>query len=107
MCPARRRPHSVVPGTVTVAGAAQDHHDRPPHASTLAALKVHQGRLGSVGGAASAVCAGPAVTGLVGLDARAVPVGELRGRAALRHPLALAASLQTKKVTQLYSMGKI
>lgn len=80
-----------------MAGAGQDHHDRPPGGFTIGALEVHQGRLGSVGGAASAVCAGAAVTWCVGLDARAVLVGEVRGRGALHHPLALAASLQEKK----------
>lgn len=92
---------------MTVAGTGQDHHDRPPGAFTVGALEVHQGRLGSVGGAAPAVCAGPAVTWFVGLDARAVLVGELHGRAALHHPLALAASLQMKKVTLFYSMVEI
>lgn len=81
-----------------MAGAGQDHHDRPPGAFTAVALEVHQGRLGSVGGAAPAVSAGAAVTRCEGLDARAVLVGEVHGRAAPHHPLALAASLQGKKV---------
>lgn len=81
-----------------MAGTGQDHHDWPPGAFTVGTLEVHQGRLGSVGGAASAVCAGPAVTWCVGLDAGAVFVGEVRGLAAPHHPLALAASLQVKKV---------
>lgn len=90
-----------------MAGTGQDHHDRPSGTFTVGALEVHQGRLGSVRGAASAVCAGPAVTWFVGLDARAVLVGELHGCAALHHPLALAASLQMKKVMLFYSMFKI
>lgn len=81
-----------------MAGAGQDHHDRPPGRFTVGALEVHQGRLGSVRGAASAVYAGAAVTCCVGLDARAVFIGEVHGRAAAHHPLALAASLQVKKV---------
>lgn len=97
MSQVRGRPHSVVSGAVSVAGAGQDHHDRPPGAFTVGALEVHQGRLGPVGGAATAVCAGPAVTWRVGLDAGAVLVGEVRGRAAPHHPLALAASLQVKQ----------
>lgn len=98
MSQVRRRPHGVVSGAVTVAGAGQDHHDRPPGGFTVGALEIHQGCLGSVGGAASAVCAGPTVTWCVGLDARAALVGEVRGRAAPHHPLALTASLQVKKV---------
>lgn len=108
MSEVRRRPHSVVPGAVTVAGTGQDHHDRPPGGFTVDALEVHQGRLGSVGGAASAVCAGPAVTWCVGLDARAVLVGEVCGRPAPHQPLALAASLQVKKVgNSFFLMMKI
>lgn len=85
-----------------MAGAGQDRHDRLPGGFTVGALEVHQGCLGSVGSAATAVSAGPAVTWFVGLDARAVLVGEVHGRAAPHHPLALAASLQMKKVMMFF-----
>lgn len=80
-----------------MAGAGQDHHDRPPGGFAVSTLEVQHGRLGPVGGAAAAVSAGAAVARFVGLDAGAVPVGELDGCFAACHPLALTASLQGRE----------
>lgn len=80
-----------------MAGAGHYHHYRPPGGFTVSALEVHQGRLGSVGGTATAVCAGPTVAWFVGLDARAVLIGEVDSRVTPHHPLALTASLQVEK----------
>lgn len=60
-----------------MAGTGQDHHNRPPSGFTAGTLEVHQSSLGSVGGAAAAVCAGAAVARLVGLDTGAVFIGEV------------------------------
>lgn len=93
--------------------AGQDHHHRPLGGFAVGTLEVHQGGLGSVGGAAAAVCAGAAVARLVGTDAGAVLIGEVDGGVAPHHPLALTASLwgekesfivlmHTKKVTLIF-----
>lgn len=80
-----------------MAGTGQDHHDRPPGGFTVGTLEVHQGRLGSVRGTASAVCAGSTVAWFVGLDAGAVLIGEVDSCVTPHHPLALAASLWGQK----------
>lgn len=78
---------------MAVAGTGQDHHDRSPAGFTVGTLELHQGGLGSVGGAAAGVCAGATVARLVGLDAGAVLIGEVDGFVAPHHPLTLTASL--------------
>lgn len=92
----RRLPHCIVPWAVSVADAGQDHHDRPLAGFTAGARELHQGGLGSVWGAATAVCAGAAVARFVGLDAGAVLVGEVDGCIAPYHSLAFTASLGTQ-----------
>ena len=82
---------------MAVAHAGKDRHDWPPGDFTIRTLEIHQSSLGSVGGAAAAVCAGATVARLVGLDAGAVLIGEVDGLVAPHHPLALAASLQGEK----------
>lgn len=94
----RRFPHSVVSGAVTVARTGQDQHDRPLGGFTVGTLELHQSCLGSVGGAASAVCAGATVAWFVGLDTGAVLMGEVGRCVAPDHPLALAASLKGDNV---------
>lgn len=80
-----------------MAGTSEDHHDRPPGDFTVGALEIHQGRLGSVGGTASAICAGSTVAWFVGLDAGAVLTGEVDSCVTPHHPLALTASLWQQK----------
>lgn len=55
-----------------VADTGKDHHDRLAARFTIGTLELHQSALGSVGGAAAAVCAGTTVAGPVGQDAGAV-----------------------------------
>lgn len=83
-----------------MAGAGQDHHDGPPGGFAVGALELHHGRLGSVWCAASSVCAGAAVARFIGLGAGAVLVGEVDGCLAPHHPLALAASLQGRRMAK-------
>lgn len=80
-----------------MAGTGQDHHDRSPAGFTVGTLELHQGGLGSVGGAAAGVCAGATVARLVGLDAGAVLIGEVDGFVDPHHPLTLTASLHGVK----------
>lgn len=84
---------------MAVAGTGQDRHDRPPGGFTVGTLELHQGGLGSVGGAAAAVCAGATVARLVWLDAGAVLIGEVDSCVAPHHPLAFIASLRGEKET--------
>lgn len=84
---------------MAVAGTGQDRHDGLPGGFTVGTLEVHHDGLGSVWGAAAAVCAGATVARLVGLDAGAVLVGEVDGCVAPHHPLAFTASLQGDKET--------
>ena len=74
-------------------GAGQDHHHRPLGGFAVGTPEVHQGGLGSVGGAAAAVYAGATVARVVGMDAGAVLIGEVDGSVTPHHPLALTASL--------------
>lgn len=83
---------------MTVAGTGQDQHDRPLGGFTVGTLERHQSCLGSVGGAASAVYAGPTVAWFVSLDTGAVLIGEVDRCVAPHHTLALAASLQGENV---------
>lgn len=78
---------------MVVTGAGQDHHDRPLGGFTAGTRELHQGGLGSVGGAAAAVCAGATEARLVGLDTGTVLVGEVDCLVAPHHPLALTALL--------------
>lgn len=81
-----------------MAGAGQDHHDGPSGGFAVGALELHHGRLGSVRRAAPSVRAGATVARFVGLGAGAVLVGEVERRLAPHHPLALAASLQGRRM---------
>lgn len=94
MAQLRRLPRAVVPGAVAVAGTGHDHHDQPLGGFATGTLEIHEGGLGSVGGAAASVHAGATVARLVGQNAATVLVGEVHGRFAPQHPLALTASLQ-------------
>lgn len=80
-----------------MAGTGQDHHDGPPSGFSVGTPELHQGRLGSVWGAASAVSAGATVAWLVDLDAGAVLIGEMDGCVTPHHPLTLAAFLLGQK----------
>lgn len=76
-----------------MASAGQDHHDGPSGGFSVGTPEFHQGRLGSVWGAASAIIAGAAVPWFVDLDAGAVLIGQMDGCVTPHHPLTLVAFL--------------
>ena len=78
-------------------GAGPDDHHRLLDDVPWGALELHLDGFGVVGGAAAAIAADPAVPGLVGVQARAVPELQVDGFEGLRGTETLFSFLRKKK----------